>query len=80
MADEDSNGRNTRQTGKVRPGTAPSVRQSNAMASARKPVIVRKFSRDWCAGYAGQSFGRDAAELEILDLSGKVVRIEWPQV
>jgi hypothetical protein len=50
------------------------------MASARKPVIVRKFSRDWCAGYAGVSFGQDAAELEILDLSGKVLRIGWKAV
>ena len=50
------------------------------MASQRKPVIVRKFSRDWCAGYAGASFGQDAAELEILDLNGKVVRIGWEQI
>jgi hypothetical protein len=50
------------------------------MASQRKPVIVRKFSRDWCAGYAGASFGQDAAELEILDLTGKVVRMSWEQV
>ncbi len=50
------------------------------MASVRKPVIVRKFSRDWCAGYAETSFGREAAELEILDLSGKVLRIGWDQV
>ena len=50
------------------------------MASARKPVIVRKFSRDWSAGYAGAGFGQDAAELEILDLSGKVLRIGWDQV
>jgi hypothetical protein len=50
------------------------------MASVRKPVIVRKFSRDWCAGYAGASFGQDAAELEILDLTGKVLRIAWEQV
>jgi hypothetical protein len=50
------------------------------MGSARKPVIVRKFSRDWCAGYAGPSFGRDAAELEILDLNGKVIRMAWDQV
>jgi hypothetical protein len=50
------------------------------MASLRKPVIVRKFSRDWCAGYAGSSFGQDAAELEILDLGGKVLRIAWDQV
>jgi hypothetical protein len=56
------------------------VRQSIAMASARKPVIVRKFSRDWCAGYAGLTFGREAGELEILDLTGKVLRLSWDQV
>jgi hypothetical protein len=50
------------------------------MASARKPVIVRSFSRDWFAGYAGAGFGQDAAELEILDLTGKVLRIGWEQV
>jgi hypothetical protein len=50
------------------------------MASLRKPGIVRKFSRDWFAGYAGLGFGQDAAELEILDLSGKVLRIGWEQV
>jgi hypothetical protein len=50
------------------------------MASARKPVIVRKFSRDWFAGYAGANFGQQAAELEILDLGGKVVRVGWEQV
>ncbi len=50
------------------------------MAGARKPVIVRKFSRDWCAGYAGASLGQDAAELEILDTTGKVLRIAWDQV
>jgi len=56
------------------------VRQFKTMASQRKPVIVRKFSRDWCAGYAGTFFGQDAAELEILDLNGKVLRIAWEQV
>ncbi len=50
------------------------------MASLRKPVIVRKFSRDWCAGYAGVSFGQDAPELEILDLGGKILRIAWDQI
>jgi hypothetical protein len=53
------------------------MRQSRAVASQRKPVIVRKFSRDWCAGYAGVNFGQDAAELEILDLNGKVNWIAW---
>jgi hypothetical protein len=57
-----------------------SVRQSRAMASARKPVIVRKFSRDWFAGYAGANFGQQEPELEILDLTGKVVRVRWEQV
>jgi len=50
------------------------------MASGRKPVIVRKFSRDWTAGYARPSFGQDAAELEILDLAGKVLQVPWTAV
>jgi hypothetical protein len=56
------------------------MRQSRAMASPRKPVIVRKFSRDWFAGYAGASLEADGAELELLDLGGKVLRIGWEQV
>ncbi len=50
------------------------------MASQRKPVIVRKFSRDWVAGYARPSFGQETPELEILDLAGKVVWIRWETV
>ena len=50
------------------------------MTSARKPVIVRKFSRDWCAGYAGPELGRNGSDLEILDLAGKVIRMDWEQV
>lgn len=56
------------------------VRQSRSMASARKSVIVRKFSRDWCAGYVGVDFGQQEPDLEILDLTGKVVRMGWDQV
>ena len=56
------------------------VRKSSTMASARKPVIVRKFSRDWCAGYATSALGQNAPELEILDSGGKVLRIGWEQV
>jgi len=56
------------------------MRQSKAMASARKPIIVRKFSRDWLAGYVGADFGQQRPELELLDLSGKVVRIGWEHV
>jgi hypothetical protein len=49
------------------------------MASNRKPVIVRKFSRDWVAGYAGADFGRTGS-LEILDQGGKVVVLDWQAV
>lgn len=50
------------------------------MASLRKPVIVRKFSRDWVAGFAGTGFGQDAAALEILDQTGRVLTISWDAV
>ena len=50
------------------------------MASGRKPVIVRKFSREWYAGYAGASFGQDALALEMLDVTGKVLTIGWEAV
>ena len=50
------------------------------MGSARKPVIVRKFSREWYAGYAGAAFGQDSLALEVLDLTGKVLTIEWSAV
>jgi hypothetical protein len=51
--------------------------ENSYMGSGRKPVIVRKFSRDWVAGYARPYFGQDAAEMEILDTSGKVLQIPW---
>ena len=50
------------------------------MASQRKPVIVRKFSRDWFAGYASPSLPPEAPELEILDQTGKVLRFLWDSV
>jgi hypothetical protein len=50
------------------------------MGSARKPVIVRKFSREWYAGYAGANFGQDSPVLELLDLTGKVLTVGWDAV
>jgi len=50
------------------------------MASQRKPVIVRRFSRDWIAGYAPSTFLPEAPQLELLDQSGKVIRLEWPTI
>ena len=43
-------------------------------------MIVRKFSRDWVAGYAAAIFGQDMPSLELLDLGGKVVTIGWETV
>jgi hypothetical protein len=62
------------------------MRQSWRMASPRKPVIVRKFSRDWIGGYASQAFDQlapgmiMAPHLEILDQGGRLLRLEWEQV
>ncbi len=53
------------------------MRQSKAMGSLRKPVIVRMFSRDWCAGYAGAGLGENTAALEILDPGGKLLTVNW---
>jgi hypothetical protein len=50
------------------------------MGSARKPVIVRKFSREWYAGYAAANFRHDTPVLEVLDLNGKVLTIGWDAV
>jgi hypothetical protein len=45
------------------------------MSSSRKKAIVRRFTRDWIAGYvATTGFARQGA-IEILDLSGKVLTL-----
>lgn len=50
------------------------------MSSARKPVIVRKLSRDWCAGYAEASPAGRPDQLELLLPSGKLMQIAWPEI
>jgi hypothetical protein len=51
------------------------------VSATRKPVIVRKLTRDWCAGYAaGDLAGESGDNLEMLDGQGKVLRIAWNQV
>jgi hypothetical protein len=50
------------------------------MSSSRKKVIVRRFSRDWIAGYVSPlTFPLDGA-IELLDLDGKVIRLSLDQV
>lgn len=50
------------------------------LAIGRKPVIVRKLSREWLAGYAAHDDLGSTAELELLDLTGKVNRVSWEQI
>jgi hypothetical protein len=50
------------------------------MGSSRKPVIVRKFTRDWLAGYAEAAIPTSASGLELLDQAGKVVTLDWTAV
>jgi hypothetical protein len=54
------------------------------VSAARKPVIVRKLTRDWCAGYAAANpagaVAEDSQELELLDSQGKLLRVAWDQV
>jgi hypothetical protein len=45
------------------------------MSSSRKKVIVRKFTRDWVAGYVSADSFTSHGALEILDLSGKALSI-----
>jgi len=50
------------------------------VSAARKPVIVRKLTRDWCAGYAAANPANESVDLELLDTSGKLIRIAWEQI
>jgi len=50
------------------------------VGATRKPVIVRKLTRDWCAGYATANPAEGLDALELLDTSGKLVLIAWEQV
>ena len=50
------------------------------MSSSRKKVIVRRFSRDWIAGYvAPVTFSHDSI-LELLDVDGKVLQLSLDQI
>lgn len=50
------------------------------MSSARKPVIVRKLSRDWCVGYADTNPAGHSNAMELLLPSGKLMQIAWAEI
>ncbi len=51
------------------------LRYLQVMSSSRKKAIVRKYTRDWVAGYISSAGCTHAGALEVLDLSGKVLTI-----
>ncbi len=50
------------------------------MPSGRKKVIVRKFSRDWLAGYLPAAHFADESGIELLDLAGKVAVLPLEEI
>ncbi len=50
------------------------------MSSSRKKAIVRRFTRDWVAGYISPSNFIHQGQLEILDLAGKVLSVSVQEV
>jgi hypothetical protein len=50
------------------------------MPVSRKKVIVRKFSRDWLSGYLPPSAFVAGEQVQILDLTGKLVSVAVAEV
>ena len=50
------------------------------MASSQKPVIVRRFSRDWLAGFVNQRRLVQDGSLEVLDTGGKVLTLALAEI
>jgi hypothetical protein len=50
------------------------------MAVSRKKVIVRKLSRDWLCGYLPPASFVQEEEIQLLDLSGKLVSLSTAEV
>ena len=50
------------------------------VSSARKPVIVRRLSRDWTAGYASTAPADQPDALELLDNAGRLQLIPWESI
>jgi hypothetical protein len=50
------------------------------MPSSRKKVIVRKFSREWLAGYLPTAHFVHQDKIELLDLAGKVATLSLEEI
>jgi hypothetical protein len=50
------------------------------MSSSRKKAIVRKFTREWVAGYLSPDRFVHEARLEMLDLAGKITTLDLEEI
>lgn len=50
------------------------------MSASRKKAIVRKFARDWVAGYVSAEDFCHGGAVEVLDLSGKVMLVSAAEI
>jgi hypothetical protein len=50
------------------------------MSSSHKKVIIRRFTRDWLAGYLSPAPFAASGQVELLDLAGKVVAARLSEV
>lgn len=50
------------------------------MSSGRKKTIIRRYSRDWIAGYLSSSGFTHEGAIELLDLSGRILPISIHEI
>ena len=58
----------------------PASATIHLVSSGRKPVIVRKLTRDWYSGYAPTDLPPETGALELLDNRGKLIQLDWSEV
>lgn len=61
-------------------GNVPAHATIQPVSSSRKPVIVRKLSRDWLAGYAWTGGQDESDAMELLEPGGRLVRVPWSEI
>ena len=61
-------------------GNVPGHATIQPVSSSRKPVIVRKLSRDWLAGYAWTGGQDESDAMELLEPGGRLVRVPWSEI
>jgi hypothetical protein len=61
-------------------GIVPERATIQPVSSGRKPVIVRKLSREWLAGYSGVGLAAAESAMELLEPGGRLLRVNWSEI